>query len=237
MKYFRFLLFSIFTLFSTASSTLATPTLYGWAFNINDTLYSAPDEFSAPDPGQLPGYVDYSGFDWNTGLGNISMTFNPAIEGQYYVNAFFDHEFTESDDSFWNEFGSVTGDPADGQSWEIDEPGWWFGDIFDNVVDGTLDNYNNVPSGLEEDVSLALGWDFNLAEDETAIIDFIVSDIVPDTAFYLSHTDYDTNETLYFASTLDIRGTATPVPEPGTMALLATGFFGLFGFRRKWHIK
>ena len=37
------------------------------------------------------------------------------------------------------------------------EPGFLFGDIYTNVINGTLDNTNGVPSALPDDVSFALG--------------------------------------------------------------------------------
>jgi len=100
-----------------------------------------------------------------------------------------------------------------------------------------LDNYNNVPKGWDDDVFMAIGWDFTLASDETAVIELILSDIIPTDIFYLSHMDPDSNERIYFYSTLEIQSPAAPIPEPGTIMSLATGLFGFFGIRRKWFRK
>ena len=91
-----------------------------------------------------------------------------------------------------------------------------------------------MPEGFEDDVSMAIGWDFTLASDETAVIELILSDLMPTNIFYLSHMDPDSNETIYFYSTLEIQSPPAPIPEPGTIMLLATGLFGFFGVRRKW---
>lgn len=116
--------------------------------------------------------------------------------------------------------------PADGQSWEIDEPGWIFGDIYDNLLDGQLDNSNSVPQGLEDDVSLAMGWKFMLTAGETALITLTLSEEVPQN-FYLAQVD--PAGTHYFSSTLAIQSSSSPVPEPATILLFGTGLIGAFG--------
>ena len=106
------------------SNALAEPILYDWAFNINDDFYFAPDFYTGPDPGQLPSYLDDSGFDWDTGLGTIKISYSPGIAGSYHILSFFDHEIDEGLNIYFNETGASHGSLASGQSWEIDEPGW-----------------------------------------------------------------------------------------------------------------
>jgi len=90
-----------------------------------------------------------------------------------------------------------------------------------------------VPAGLEDDVSMALGWDFILGLDETAFINFVLTDVIPTSGFFLTHSDPDSGESLYFASTLSIRGVA--VPEPDSSFLFGAGLFafGLSRWRRR----
>lgn len=212
--------------------------LFDWTFNIDGTVYSAPDVYSPPDPGQLPASINTSLFNFSTGglpgsgggLGQITITVTGA--GSHSVIAFFDHEIDESVNTYFNEFGTAVGTPDTGQSWEIDEPGYVFGDIYTNVLAGTLDNTNGVPAGGENDVSMALGWDFSLAATESGRVTLLLSEAVPQAALYLSQTDPDSDYSIYYSSSLGIRS-SEEVPEPGTMLLVATGLVGLAGLRRR----
>ena len=224
MKKLKFLLaMLLFVAFFGVSEVSALEiNLFDWAFNIDGTLYEA----SNSDP--LPGNINASGFDLLSGLGTVTITSTGA--GSHSVIAFFDHEIDETINTFYNEYGSVNGTPAAGQSWEIDEPGYVFGNIYDNFTVGALDNSNGVPSSAPEDVSMALGWNFILGAGETAYLNLLFSTNAPTSGFYLVQTDPDSNANLYFSSTLDIKSSS--VPEPGLLFLLATGLAGLFGFRR-----
>lgn len=177
------------------------------------------------DSSVVPG-VDGTAFDYVTGLGTISITLTGA--GAHSVSLFVDHEMSETVNTFFNEEGAAMGTAAAGQSWEIDEPGFVFGDIFDNFLAGALDGST---LGFPEDISMALGWDFVLAIDEIASIDFVLSTVVPTSDFFLTHSDPDTvgGEYLYFSSTLNI--SSVSVPEPGTSLLLGVGLLAL-GFSR-----
>lgn len=214
----------LFLAFGVSSASAAVLTLSEWAFNINGTIYPG-------DP--LPAQLDDSSFDYDTGLGSLKWTSN-AIGAGYFI-AFFDHEIDEAINTFFNEIGSKNGSPAGGQSWEIDEPGFANGDIYDNVSANSLDDgigtsiYGDTT--FPDDVSMAMGWDFILQAGETAYIELMLGYDIP-SGFYLSQTDPGSQETIYFSSTLDIRG-EQPIPEPATMLLLGTGLAGLFGFGRK----
>ncbi len=165
-------------------------------------------------------------FDAVKGLGTISFTITGS--GSHYVSLFVDHEIDESINTFFNEFGSFSGTPAAGQTWEIDEPGYLFGDIFTNFTAGSLDGSNGVdgvPPNLPDDVSMALGWGFTLAAGETALVNYTLSETAPTSGFYLTQTDPDSQKSLYFSSTNSIRGGGTSVPDGGsTLAMLGVSF-------------
>jgi len=118
-----------------------------------------------------------------------------------------------------------------GQSWEIDEPGYVFGDIYDNMLGNTLDNTNSVPTGLKADVSFALGWNFTLAAGDLVTINLNLSDVFNTSGFYLQHTDnevgsnFDLSESVYYWSDLSI----SPVPVPAAIWLFGSGLVGLIG--------
>ena len=191
--------------------------LFDYAFNIDGDV-SVP---LGVDP--VPGNVNIGSFDETTGLGTIAITVSDA--GAHYVGGFFDHEIFESTNTFFNEFGSTYSTSDTVQTWEIDEPEYVFGDIWTNFSSSSLDNSNNVPAGSEDDVSMAMAWNFTLAAGEDAAITFILSEIAPVSGFYLAHTDKDSNESIYFSSTLKIN--ADPIPEPSTMILFGAGLLGL----------
>lgn len=210
-----------FSLSTTANAAVIA--LFDYGFNIDGTTIFKP--------GPLPSAIDTSGFDFGTGLGIVDVTISGA--GLHYVGGFFDHEIDESINTFFNEFGSASGAPAAGQSWEIDEPGYIFGDIYDNFLDSTLDNSNAIPFGSPDDVSMAMGWDFTLALGEEALISFAIIDFlsVPASPFFLTHHDPDSGESIYLSSTLDIR--LSPIPVPAAIWLFGSGLLGLIGFSRR----
>lgn len=195
--------------------------LYDWVFNIDGTVY---DSYYW-DPNPATGSLD-------NGLGALSLEITGA--GAHNVIGYFDFEVDQNTNTYYNEYGLATGAPGAGQSWEIDEPGWVFGDIVDNVYAGALDNGNGVPSGSEEDVSFAIGWSFSLLPGDVAMIDYVFTDLLPAEGFYLAQVDAYSEAVFYFNSDLSIETSggppgpaASPVPEPGTAVLLLTGLLVL----------
>ena len=207
---------------SHASMAVPVIDLFEYAFNI-DGAVSDP---TLGDP--VPAGVNVAGFDTTTGLGTIGVSI--SVAGSHYVAAFLDHEIDQAINTYFNEYGATSGSPAANQSWEIDEPGFVFGDIYDNFLVGALDSTNSVPSGFEDDVSMAMGWDFSLGANQNGIVSFLLSDTAPTSGFYLTQTDPGSQASIYMSSTLDIRSTPSGVPAPATLALMALGLLGLRRF-------
>ncbi len=236
------LILAFFT-FGVLPAHAATVGLYDWAFNVDGDYYNY---WSGSNLDDIDGLV-HSAFDFDdstglgTGLGTLEWTSAVAKgpEDHSFI-ALFDHEIDELDNTFFNEFGGVNGSPVVGQSWEIDEPTG--GNIYGNVINGILVNANSVPVGSNDDVSMAMGWDFGflgLGKNEYAKINLILSETAPDLGFYLSQTDPDSGASIYFSTTLEINdgGTSDPpnpvIPEPSTLFLMGLGLAGLLGIQRR----
>ncbi len=215
----------IFIIFA-AGPSMATLNLEDWAFFIDGDIYEAYGGDTMPATGSLDG----------SGLGTLSWSTNQT--GLHTFIGFFDFEIDEDINTFFNEYGAASGTLDAGQSWEIDEPGWVFGDIYDHATDpfsyGGLDNSNNVPESAKDDVSFALGWDFFLNAGQSATIELILSQAAPLSGFYLEHNDSESSESVFYYGDLDIKGGgATPIPEPSTIFLLFGGIAVLYALGSK----
>jgi hypothetical protein len=194
-----------------ATNASADTILFDWALNLNGAIYVPADA--------LPANVNSAGFDFNTGLGTLTIQYTAAVAGNVFLGAFFDHEIDESINTFFNEVGAVSGTAAAGQSWEMDEPGFVFGDIYTNLLAGSLDN--TIGSATPDDVSMAMGWVFAAAAGDTVGVTFLVSTNPPANPFYLRHYDPDSDLAVYLSGSPTI-GPDFVVPEPGSVVLLAT---------------
>jgi hypothetical protein len=216
--------------------TEAKIVLFDWGFNIDGTTYClwGPCDFDIDNngngnlsgPEDLPSFIDTSGFDFVTGLGSIGITI--AGQGSHSVLTFFDHDIEEARNGYDNEAGSSNGSPATSETWEIDEPGGgagrdgtggeeYFGDIFfDNFLNGIPDGMAFFTTDPVDqtilppiDVSMAMGRNFELGQDQTAEIVFVLSSTNVPAGFYLVHSDPDSllffpNAIIYFSSTLTV---------------------------------
>lgn len=157
----------------------------------------------------------------NTGAAASALTFV----------SFVDAEIDETTNTFFNEYGETEGAPASGQGWEIDEPGYLFGDIYDNAQAGALDGVNAVGAAAPDDVSMALSFAIPaLLPGQTARFEFLLSEDGDSIgAFLLRQRDTDAAST----TVITYSGIASIVPEPGTLLLLAAGVAGLAATARR----
>jgi len=215
MRKFLFITMALMLLgFSVTSAGAATAELYEWAFNINGTVHYM----------SMPAVVSGT-FNSSTGLGSLSWTTSGA--GTYKFIGYFDHEIDQAINTFFNESGAANGVPGSKQSWQLDDP--WNGNIYGNVIAGSLNNTNTVGTA-PQDVSMALGWDFTLASYQTALITLSLSETAP-RGFFLSQTDPNSQYTIYYSGELDIRGVPPQVPLPAAVWFLGSGLVGLIGLR------
>lgn len=184
--------------------------LFDYGYSVEGHLVLAPS--SAPPA------VDDTGFDYNTGLGTIRISAQGS--GPHYFGVYLDHELDEETNTFFNEFGEPVRSPAAYQSWEIDEPGYTFGNLLRNFQNNQLDNHTGVPSGRPDDVAMAMAWTLSLDTAETAFMRFDLTEEPPTTGFYLRHYDPDSGRALYFSSSLQILGSSTAIPDSGSSWML-----------------
>jgi hypothetical protein len=143
---------------------------------------------------------------------------------------FLDAEIDEARNTFFNEYGETNGTLSAGQSYEIDEPGFAFGDIIQNLLSGNLDDSNGVPVEAPNDVSMALALLVpTLGPGEIARFEFLISEDGDGIGeFQLVQRDADpASETR-----VTLSGALSIVPEPSVGILLGLGVGSLALSRR-----
>jgi hypothetical protein len=217
------------------------PSLQEISFNVNGTFndsYSTPNIFTA-----ISG-LNSSAFNTSTGLGTLTLTYNPGVAGPAFVDFFLDEEVGVP---FYNEFGSTGGgSPAAGESWEIGDS--FASSIYTDVENNTLTNTNMLPEGASNylpgctgacngDAATALGSSFNLLAGDEETLTLTVSTSLPLSGFYLDQTNPNdasnggNQSDVYFslsASQTPVGKSGPPpppptVPEPSTWVMMLTG--------------
>lgn len=144
-------------------------------------------------------------------------------------SSFLDAEIDESLNGFFNESAVVLGALAPGQGFEVDDP--FQGDLFSNLLAGTIDNTNAFASS-EGDVAMSLSFELgSIGPSESAQIQIMISEdgdfVGP---FAIEHFDGDPRSETRIA----FSGLATseaPIPEPSATALF---LLGLLVIRLGW---
>ena len=250
LKRFTAIAAVVMALAPTASVWADPVVLQDYLFNVNGSSY-CPDSVCGA---LVPGGLDTSGFDFSTGVGTLTWTFNPGVAGHYFFDAFFNHDLHAP---FFNEFGAASGTPAAGVSWQIDEPGFGdgnrLGTIFDNASANALDNTNHVPGTTSNflnacggngggppdptcnnDVSMAMGFNFVLAANEQVVLTLTTSAVRPGAGFFLVQSDRDLpGDDLYLTGGINISTTSAAVPEPATLLLVSGGLITIAGRVRR----
>jgi hypothetical protein len=226
MKRMMGTLVCVLSLAAAGSAPAALIQLWEIAFRI-DGVMSNP---TLGDP--LPSAVNWTSFDRSAGLGTITIDLSGP--GDHYVGVFFDHDVNGVQNR-----AEAVGAPGAGQTWEIDEPGYIFGDIYGHLQKSALDSQNAVSDANPGDASMAMGWRLHLSGEQTAELTLLLTQTEPSSpGFCLVQRDLDESPTSVFLSGL-LSVSGVSVPDPGASGLLlglgSLAIAGCSGFlKRRW---
>jgi len=206
--------------------------------------------------GQAPVLLPQSGAGFTASLnaqnlGTVGVTYTntgTTTMNNVRLVAFADLDIDRNTNGFANEFGSMVslapppGAPAGAiaaSAWEIDEPGFLFGNILANAAAGALDNFNAVPNSAPDDVSFGLQFPIGtLAAGQlfTTQLQLDSSNIGG-----LQQVDPASNRTVYLNGFAAKAALAPPpdthhhtpeIPSPAALPLLVAGLGTVYAFRR-----
>lgn len=157
---------------------------------------------------------------------SFTNTLASAVDDVFFVS-FVDAEIAEPVNSFFNEYATTAGSLAPGQGFEVDEPGFAFGDIFQHVQAGALDDTNALPDAANaDDVSIAMSWELgSIGAGETRAIEVLLSEDGDSIGtFSVTQRDGGRNAS---PTRLTMSGRpaspAAPIPEPRGALLFSVG--------------
>lgn len=173
------------------------------------------------------------------GEGTFGWTYSNT-SGAPLLNALFlgfvDLEFDSLINGFTNEYGDFVAlavppsTPLGGitaYAWEIDEPGFFFGDIVQNLLAGMLDNTNSVPFNAKDDVGMALG--FSVGTLQPLDVMNLVFTLSRTDIGGLRQSDDDSPDSIYWNGYVSITSApsnpppGSDVPEPASAVLALSG--------------
>lgn len=180
-----------------------------------------------------------AGIDAATGLGTRTFSFTSA--DTYDVRSFFDLDLSLATTGFSNEYGVAYNNADSRMSWEIDEPGYFVGNLYKHFngsgFDGTIGTNDYATEKIPDDVAVGIGWNFVLDPGFKATLNFTASgaQTFDPLMFYIGQYEaYGSNDPVYFYSSLLIEPISGPtVPEPSTIVLLGSALVGLSIYSRK----
>lgn len=174
----------------------------------------------------LPTGLDYSfnsTLDANATLLTLTYSFANSSQSPFFDLRFFffiDAEIRESENTFFNEFVTVTGNAGNGlldreiDFYLADEPGFQTGQIIDLIRVGSLPNNNLIPQGQENDVSLAVGFELgDLLPGKSGDVTIYISEsgeVRGDLGLTHEDADQASNTTLTLSAEADL---LQPVPQ------------------------